>query len=247
MATWREWIGFQHEIRCQNVLRGLHVEFIGNARRIKEWIANDARKRSGERAADIVTADLELECKFTRKSVYPCHVFNHLFPRFKNLSKRSIALTNDKSKWQKVMDLLEELGIELWDLEDLITYYHPISCGVVREREDARRFVENNSLILPDYDCLVTQESRNESVEQFNEHFSATQSLLLQNPWNESLEKSREEIDIAHSTAKGNRSDSSIPRRGTVHKWPYHDPKFVLYLESGLWCATLFKRNQQFS
>jgi hypothetical protein len=71
MPTWREWVGFQHEMRCQDILNGLNVGFIGNARRIKEWIANDARKRSGERAADIVTADLELECKFTRKSVYP--------------------------------------------------------------------------------------------------------------------------------------------------------------------------------
>jgi hypothetical protein len=66
------------------------------------------------------------------------------------------------------MDLLKELGIELWDLEDLIRYYHPNSCSILlEESHHTRRFVENNSLILPDFNYLVTYDSGNNCGKRF--------------------------------------------------------------------------------
>jgi hypothetical protein len=116
----KEKLGYSFESYVQQLLWfKFHIPFNGNPLSPLLW------KHCIGKGTDIDTNNLALELKFVQHRVYPCHVLNHVIPRFDGVvGKRKIVLTNNKALWTKdAISILSDYDIELWDVSDLISYY----------------------------------------------------------------------------------------------------------------------------
>jgi hypothetical protein len=116
----KERLGYTFESYIQQLLwLKFRIPFSGNPLSPLLW------KHCVGKGADIQTDNLAMELKFVEHTVYPCHVKNHVIPRFDDIAgKKKVALTNNKSLWrEEAISVLSDYDIELWDVNDLINYY----------------------------------------------------------------------------------------------------------------------------
>jgi hypothetical protein len=116
--TEKEELGYNYEIKSQSFFNKLNISFSANPLNKFLW------KRVRGKGTDIQTSTLDIECKFVRKKVYPAHLKNNVYPRFKNDNKKKIVLTNDKSLWSKTAkEELSKNRISLWNSDNIKEYY----------------------------------------------------------------------------------------------------------------------------
>jgi hypothetical protein len=116
----KEKLGYSFESYIQQLLwLKFRIPFNGNPLSPLLW------KHCIGTSTDIDTNNLALELKFVQYRVYPCHVLNHVIPRFDGVvGKRKIVLTNNKALWtNEAISVLSDYDIELWDINDLVNYY----------------------------------------------------------------------------------------------------------------------------
>jgi hypothetical protein len=122
-ATWRQKIGYTFELYGHEILSTSGIEYEGNPIDPFEWLEYDATKSREQRKADFVTNREELEFKFNRYFMKPCHFYRDVLPRFREKAKQWILVVLDKRKCRDIRNLLEYYNILLWDLEDMRRHY----------------------------------------------------------------------------------------------------------------------------
>jgi hypothetical protein len=138
--TDREKLGYNWEITAQNTLSKLKVKFQGNPVNPYFW------KRKRGKGHDIETDTLEIECKYVNCTVYPSHLTENVYPRFKT-TKMKVVLTNNISKWtMKTKEELTKNAVNLWNLDDLTRYFtHPSFTSIYNT---IRRIVDEGTSVV---------------------------------------------------------------------------------------------------
>jgi len=130
ILTYKQFKGWSYEAIIQHILKQHFISFNGNPLDPKQWI-----KHQGH-GVDLITEDLLIESKAIYRYRFSSGNVKHdLLPRFQKVkdNKLKVMLTNNKSLVTRpAIRLMNEEGILLWNIQDLLKYYKIKSIMIIR-------------------------------------------------------------------------------------------------------------------